>query len=658
MSSGPDAPSGSHPPPASPSGAFEAAPAGTGTTHHGAPPKGKYLAVLTLGALGIVFGDIGTSPLYALRECFTGHHPIPPTPENVLGILSLIFWALVLTISVKYLAIVLRADNRGEGGILALMALMRPPSKPGASRHVVLVALGLFGAALLYGDSIITPAITVLSAVEGLKIVTPAFEPYVQPIVIAILLVLFFFQKKGTAGVGAVFGPVMVLWFVVLAVLGLAHVFDAPRVLAAVNPLHGILFFAQNGVTGFLLLGSVFLVVTGGEALYADMGHFGARPIRVGWFAFVLPSLLLNYFGQGALLLVHPESAGNPLFGLAPKWGLLPLVVLATAASVIASQAVISGAFSLTRQAIQLGYMPRLKIDHTSEKEIGQIYLPSINWALALACIWLVVEFRSSGALAAAYGVAVTTTMGITTVLLYVYARETWKVPRAVAVPVALAFLVVDLAFFGANIVKIAAGGWVPLVIALLVFSVMTTWKRGRAILASRLKASSLPVEAFVADVEKRAHPRVRGTAVFMARIPEGTPTSLLHNIKHNKTLHERVVFLTVVTDEVPRVKDGERVRVQPLGAGFWRITLHYGFLENPDVVRALRKIRLEGKGFELMETTFYLGRETLIVSRSPGMAPWRAHLFAWMARSEGRATAFFSIPPGRVVELGLQVEL
>ena len=388
------------------------------------------------------------------------------------------------------------------------------------------------------------------------------------------------------------------------------------------------------------------------------MGHFGAKPIRVGWFVFVLPSLLLNYFGQGALLLTNPAAAANPLFGLAPKWGLLPLVLLATAASVIASQAVISGAFSLTRQAIQLGYMPRLRIDHTSEKEIGQIYLPSINWALALACIWLVLSFRTSTALASAYGVAVTTTMGITTVLLYVYARETWKVPRVVALPVALAFLVVDLAFFGANIVKIGSGGWVPLAIALFVYTVMTTWKKGRIILAERLREASLPVDVFLQDVEKRSPTRVKGTAVFMDRTPEGIPPPLLHNLKHNKILHERIVFLTVVTDEVPRLKEKERTRCEFLGPGFWRVTLHYGFMENPDVPRALRKLKLDGKGFEPMETTFFLGRETLIASKRPGMALWREHVFAWMARSEGRATAFFNIPPGRVVELGLQVEL
>lgn len=648
----------SHPPSPSPSGAFEAVSAGTEKTHLPAAPQGKYLAILTVGALGVVFGDIGTSPLYALRECFVGHHPIPTTPGNVLGILSLIFWALVLTISIKYLAIVLRADNRGEGGILALMALLRPPAGSGLRRHALLVVLGLFGAALLYGDSIITPAITVLSAVEGLEVVTPAFKPYIQPIAILILIALFSIQKRGTAGMGAIFGPVMLVWFAVLASLGVAHIFDAPEVLGAVNPLHAVRFFAQNGVIGFLLLGSVFLVITGGEALYADMGHFGAKPIRAGWYGLVLPCLLLNYFGQGALLLTKPEAAANPLFEMVPKWGLVPLVILATAASVIASQAVISGAFSLTRQAIQLGYMPRLRIDHTSEKEIGQIYLPSINWALAVACIWLVLSFRSSGALAAAYGVAVTTTMGITTILLYVHARHAWKVSRAIALPIAGLFLVIDLAFFGANIVKIAAGGWFPLAVAGFVYLIMTTWKKGRIILADRLREATLPVDVFLQDVEKRSPTRVKGTAVFMDRIPEGIPPPLLHNLKHNKILHERIVFLTVVTEEVPRLKEKERTRCEFLGPAFWRVTLHYGFMENPDVPRALRKLKLDGKGFEPMETTFFLGRETLIASKRPGMALWREHVFAWMARSEGRATAFFNIPPGRVVELGLQVEL
>jgi len=648
----------SRPPSRSPSGAFDAVPAGTEKTHLPPAPQGKYLAVLTLGALGVVFGDIGTSPLYAFRECFAGHHPIPATPGNVLGVLSLIFWALLLTISTQYLGIVLRADNRGEGGILSLMALLRPSSGPGLRRYAVFVVLGLFGAALLYGDSIITPAITVLSAVEGLEVVTPAFRPYIQLIAIVILVTLFSFQKRGTAGMGAVFGPVMLVWFAVLAGLGVLHVFDAPEVLAAVNPWHAVRFFASNGSTGFLILGAVFLVITGGEALYTDMGHFGAKPIRAGWFGFVLPALLLNYFGQGALLLTRPETASNPLFQMVPKWGLVPMVALATAASVIASQAVISGAFSLTRQAIQLGYMPRLRIDHTSEKEIGQIYLPAVNWGLAVACVWLVLSFRSSGALAAAYGVAVTTTMAITTTLLYNYARQAWKVSRAVALPVAALFLTIDLSFLGANLVKIPYGGWFPLVVAAFLYFVMTTWKRGRGILADRLREATLPVDVFLQDVEKRSPTRVRGTAVFMDRIPEGIPPPLLHNLKHNKILHERVVFLTVVTEEVPRLKEKERTRCEFLGPGFWRVTLHYGFMENPDVPRALRKVKLDGKGFEPMETTFFLGRETLIASKRPGMAIWREHVFAWMARSEGRATAFFNIPPGRVVELGLQVEL
>jgi len=650
--------SASHPPSRSPSGAFEATSAGTEKTHLPPAPEGKYLAVLTLGALGVVFGDIGTSPLYALRECFTGHHPIPPTPGNVLGILSLIFWALVLTISVQYLAIVLRADNRGEGGILALMALLRPSPEKRAGGGFLIVAVGLFGAALLYGDSIITPAITVLSSIEGLRIVTPAFDPYIRPIAVVVLLVLFSLQKKGTAGMGAIFGPIMLVWFAVLAILGVVHVTTAPEVLSAVNPLHAVRFFQQNGVVGFLLLGAVFLVITGGEALYADMGHFGAKPIRAGWYGLVLPSLLLNYFGQGALLLTKPDAAANPLFGMVPKWGLLPLVALATIASVIASQAVISGAFSLTRQAIQLGYMPRLKIAHTSEKEIGQIYLPSINWILAIACVWLVLSFGSSSALASAYGIAVTTTMAITTTLMYVHARRAWNVPKAIALPVAGLFLCIDLSFLGANLVKVFHGGWFPLAVATFVFMLMTTWKRGRQILSARLREASLPVDVFLQDVEKRPPTRVRGTAVFMDRIPEGIPPPLLHNLKHNKILHERVVFLTVVTDEVPRLKEKERSRLEYLGPGCWRVTLHYGFMENPDVPRALRKLKLDGKGFEPMETTFFLGRETLIASKRPGMALWREHFFAWMSRSEGRATAFFNIPPGRVVELGLQVEL
>ncbi len=633
----------------------------SGTTTQTVPvaaPTGRYLGTLCMAALGIVFGDIGTSPLYALRECFHGPHAMPVTRANVIGILSLIVWSLVLVISIKYLVVVLRADNKGEGGILVLMSLLRPGRAPQSHSRMLLVAMGLFGAALLYGDGIITPAISVLSAVEGLKIATPVFEKFVQPITIAILIGLFLIQKRGTAGIGAVFGPVMLGWFLLLGGLGISQIAYQPRVLSSVNPVHALRFFADNGVTGFLILGSVFLVVTGGEALYADMGHFGPRPIRLTWFVLVLPGLLLNYLGQGALLLRNPSAADNPFYKMAPSWGLYPAVAFATLATVIASQAVISGAFSLTRQAIHLGYMPRLKIEHTSAREIGQIYISTINWALMVSCILLVFQFGSSSRLAAAYGVAVTTTMVITTVLLYVLARESWGIRRRIALSLAALFLAMDLAFFGANIVKIGHGGWFPLVVAAFVYTAMATWKRGREILYERLQTSTLPVDLFLKDVGARAYTRVKGTAVYMDKSPDGTPPALLHNLKHNKILHERVVLLTVVTDEVPTVPKRERTRSESLGNGFHRVTVHYGFMEEPDVPRALKSLRLDGREIDPMDTTFFLGRETLIASEKRGMALWREHLFAWMSRSEGRATTFFQIPPNRVVELGLQVEL
>lgn len=609
--------------------------------------------------MGVVFGDIGTSPLYALRECFSGPHGIAPASANILGVLSLIFWSLLLVISVKYLLFVLRADNRGEGGILALMSLIIPvlPATASVQRYLM-IAMGLFGAALLYGDGMITPAITVLSAVEGMEVATPAFTPYILPATVFILILLFLVQRKGTAGVGAVFGPVMLVWFVVLAALGLYQTVQAPQVLAAVNPWHGVSFFMRNGIHGFLILGSVFLVVTGGEALYADMGHFGARPIKLTWFFVVLPALLLNYFGQGALLLRNPAMADNPLFKMAPGWFLYPVVALATLASVIASQAVISGAFSLTRQAILLGYVPRLKIDHTSEKEIGQIYLPTVNWTLMVCCIWLVLEFRSSSRLAAAYGIAVTTTMVITTMLLFFFFTLKWKINPWIAGLSTAAFLIVDLAFFGANIVKIGHGGWFPLAVAIIIYLLMATWKRGREILSDRLREVTLPVGVLLADVEKRTPIRVRGTAVYMDRLPDGVPPALFHNMKHNKILHERVVFLTVVVDDVPTVSERERQRTENLGFGFYRMTLHYGFMENIDVPAALKRLKVDGRGFEELDTTYFLGRETLIASKRPGMALWRERLFAWMSRTEGRATSFFQIPPGRVVELGIQIEL
>jgi KUP system potassium uptake protein len=608
-----------------------------------------------MGALGVVYGDIGTSPLYALRECFHGEHGIEPTPENVLGVLSLIFWSLVIVIAVKYAALVLRADNHGEGGILALMALV---PRAGVTMRIVVSALGLFGAALLYGDGVITPAISVLSAVEGLNVATTALEHLVVPITIGILVGLFAFQKRGTAGVAAVFGPLMLVWFGLLAALGVVHVARAPAVLASISPSHAGRFFAQNGLVGFFVLGSVFLVVTGGEALYADMGHFGRRPIRVAWFAAVLPALLLNYWGQGALLLADPAAAENPFYRLVSGPWLYPMVVLATAATVIASQAVISGAFSLTRQAIQLGFCPRMRMDHTSEREIGQIYIPAVNWALMVACIGLVVGFGSSTNLAAAYGVAVTTTMVITTVLLYLVATRVWRWSRLVAIPILAAFLVVDSAFFLANIVKVGHGGWFPLAVALAVFTLMSTWKRGRGILAARHADESLSVNMFFDSIAKRPPARVPGTAVFLDRNPIGTPLALLHNLKHNKVLHQRVVFLAVLTEERPRMPTGERSYVESLGNGFYRIIARYGFMEDPNIPALLEGLELDGEPFKVMDTTFFLSREALIASKRPGMAIWREQLFAWMTRSAARPLVYFRIPPNRVVELGMQVEI
>jgi KUP system potassium uptake protein len=621
-------------------------------------PRGRYLAILSLGALGVVYGDIGTSPLYALRECFYGPYAVPPTHENVLGVLSLVFWSLILVISVKYLAFVMRADNRGEGGILALMSLIRPAHAPAKGGRWLLVIIGIFGAALLYGDGMITPAISVLSAVEGLRIATPLFSHLVEPATIVILIALFLFQKRGTGGVGAVFGPVMLLWFLVLAVLGAVEIAREPAVLAAVNPVEGIRFFARNAGKGFLVLGAVFLVVTGGEALYADMGHFGTRPIRLAWFSAVLPALLLNYFGQGALLLQNPEASHNPFYRLAPSWALYPMVVLATAATVIASQAVISGAFSLTRQAVQLGYSPRVEIDHTSARKIGQIYIPSVNWVLMLATIGLVLGFRSSSRLADAYGVAVTTTMVITTVLLAIVARERWKWKTGLVAPLIAFFLVIDLSFFGANITKIPTGGWFPLAVAAAIFTLLTTWRRGRQILSARLLEDTISVDSFLKDVETRVPHRVPGTAVFMSRTPEGVPAALLHNFKHNKVIHERVVFLTVVTEEKPTTTSDERREVEGLGQGFFRLLIRYGFMEDPDIPEELKTVQAPGLAFPPGDTTFFLGKETILATPRPGMAIWRERLFAAMTRNARSATSFFKLPPNRVVEMGAQIEI
>ena len=605
----------------------------------------------------MVYGDIGTSPLYAMRECFFGSHSVPATHENVLGVLSLIIYSLLLVISIKYIAIVMRADNQGEGGILALTALI-PQRAESRGRWSVLVLLGIFGAALLYGDGMITPAITVLGAIEGLKVTTPLFDPYVVPVAVAILIAVFAIQRHGTHRVGRLFGPIMVAWFVVIALLGIMSLLRQPQVLGAVDPRHAVSFFQEHGWHGFAVLGAVFLVVTGGEALYADMGHFGKRPIRIAWFTLVLPALLLNYFGQGALLLSHPDAIEQPFFLLAPAWALVPLVVLATAAAIIASQALISGAFSLTQQAIQLGYSPRLDIQHTSHHEMGQVYVPQVNWALMICTILIVVGFGSSTALAAAYGIAVTLTMVITAILLQVVATERWGWSPIAASAVTGLFLVIDLAFFGANALKIAHGGWLPLVIGWLLFTLMTTWKTGRTIVAARLTARAVPIEDFLASVEK-AHPaRVPGTAVFMTAQPHGTPPALAHNLRYNKVLHDHVVTLLITTQPVPHVASDDQVSVRPLGQGVFEVRVRYGFMEDPNVPEALVNACAHGLTLDEDDVTYFLGRETLIVTKTPGMAMWRERLFVLMARNAVRAPTFFRLPPERVVELGVQVEI
>jgi KUP system potassium uptake protein len=621
------------------------------------------LLPLTLTALGVVYGDIGTSPLYALRECFFGTHPVPPTHDNVLGVLSLVLYSLVIIISIKYIAIVMRADNQGEGGILALTALV--PEPQGADwlkvSRPLLIGLGIFGAALLYGDGMITPAISILGAVEGLKAVTPLFSNFVVAISVGILVVLFVIQRYGTHRVGGLFGPIMLIWFITIAVLGLSWIVRAPQVLAAVDPRHAVSFFGANGWHGFIVLGAVFLVVTGGEALYADMGHFGRQPIRVAWFGLVLPALLLNYFGQGALLLQHPAvDPARPyiFFLMAPSWALLPLVVLATVAAVIASQALISGAFSLTRQAIQLGYVPRLDVEHTSSREVGQVYVPQVNWGLMVSTIIMVIGFGSSTNLAAAYGIAVTMTMVITAILLHVVATERWGWPKALVLPVTLVFLTIDLAFFGANFVKVTHGGWVTLFIAGVLFTMMTTWKTGRRLVAERLSARAFPLEEFVAAIVAAPPHRVPGTAVFMTAQPRGTPPALAHNLRYNKILHEHVVVLNVKTARVPHVAEDAKLSVQKLGCGIFNVHVQYGFMEDPDIPFALRMARTRGVQVDFDDVTYFLGRETIIVSAKRGMSRWREALFVLMARNAVRATAFFRLPPERVVELGVQVEM
>jgi len=616
----------------------------------------KYLAGLALGALGVVYGDIGTSPLYALRECFYGKHAVAATHENVLGVLSLIFWSLILIVSVKYLTFVMRADNKGEGGILALLSLAFPEAK--TMKRGALVAIGVFGASLLYGDGMITPAITVLSAIEGLDVATPMFSHLIVPVTILVLIALFAFQKIGTAKVGRIFGPIMVLWFLSLAVAGIRGVLYAPEVMLAFNPVHAVRFLINNGWEGMAVLGAVFLVLTGGEALYADMGHFGRRPIRLAWFSIVLPALFLNYLGQGALILKYPVLAANPFYNLLPGWAIYPMVVLATAAGVIASQALISGAYSLTMQAIQLGYSPRLRIEHTSTQERGQIYMPQINWLLMVACIGLVLGFRSSSNLAGAYGIAANITMLVTTLLVYFAAPALWNWSRATSAIVCGFFFLIELAFLTGNLFKIVHGGWFPLLVGAIVFTLMSTWKTGRQVLGKRLRASSLPLKLFLEDIQRDPPHRVQGTAVFLYGNSEGTPLALLHNLKHNKVLHKRIVILTVVTDEIPHVHYSRRIQVEQMADGFFRVVAHYGFMEDPNIPDLLASCKDCGLDVPPQQTTYFLSRETIIPTSRPGMALWRERLFRVMAQNSQSATAFFRLPANRVVELGMQVEI
>ncbi|MES2521927.1 MAG: potassium transporter Kup [Gemmatimonadota bacterium] len=611
-----------------------------------------------MAALGVVYGDIGTSPIYALRESLHGAHGVAASTANVLGLLSLIFWALIIVISIKYLIFVMRADNCGEGGMIALTALVTPTSPTARLRHRALVLLGLFGASLLYGDSMITPAISVLSAVEGLQVVTPVFAPYVIPITIVILIGIFAVQSRGTARIGSIFGPVMLLWFGTLGVLGAIQLAQNLSVLAAINPMHGVQFFANNGFQGFVVLGSVFLVVTGGEALYADMGHFGVKPIRVSWFGFVLPALMLNYFGQGALVLRDPSAAEHPFFHLAPEWATLPLVVLTTLATVIASQAVISGAFSLTRQAVQLGYLPRMDIKHTSSTQIGQIYIPGLNWLLMAACIGLVVGFGSSSRLAAAYGVAVTTDMVFTTILFAVVARMRWQWSLPAVIALASVFLIVDLGFWGASLLKIPAGGWFPLLIAAGVFTVMTTWSTGRSILADRIAERTMPIPQFLEELDSNPPMRVPGTGVYLARNVDVVPHALLQNLRHNKVLHDRLVLLGLRTEGTAYVADTERVTVTLLAPALYQVISRHGFAEDAEVPAVLEHLRIAGLDIDMTSTSFFLGRETLLATDRKGMAIWRERLFALLSRNARRATKFFRLPPARVCELGAEIEL
>jgi KUP system potassium uptake protein len=623
------------------------------------PERARYLVVASLGALGIVYGDIGTSPLYALREVFVAAEGLAVTRDTVFGVLSLVVWALVLVVTIKYLAFVMRADNDGEGGIMALIALVRPPR--GTAVKTIrrsLILIGLFGTALLYGDGMITPAISVLAAVEGLEVFAPSLDSFVLPLAVGILIGLFSIQRRGTAAIGAVFGPVMTVWFGVIGALGLIEIMREPGILAAINPLEAVDFAVDQPRLAFLALGAIFLVVTGSEALYADMGHFGRRPIQLGWFTLVFPALLLNYFGQGALLISDPTAVDNPFYRLAPDWGVLPLVVLATMATVIASQALISGAFSLTMQAVQLGYLPRVRVDHTSPREIGQVYVASVNYLLMAAAIGLVLSFRSSSNLAAAYGVAVTTTMVITTLLLYVVMRERWHWSRSRAVAVTTLFLIVDVGFFSANIIKIPAGGWFPLVVGAVVFAIMATWRKGRAEVVAAQRRGELPIERFIASIDEHPQLRVPGTAVYLFPQAGATPPALLMNLRHNEILHETVVIVSVLTAGEPRVPQARRAAVDDLGHGFFQVVLNYGFMEDPNLPEALGNIVSPEFGFDRSDATYFLGKVSVVPGKDRLVFALRDHLFALMHRNASSASQHFGLAPDEVIQIGTVVSL
>lgn len=628
---------------------------------HGHAPQGSLLA-LCIGTVGVVFGDIGTSPIYAFRETFAGHHPIAPDPLHIKGVLSLVFWSMMIVVTIKYVFTIMKADNKGEGGSLALLALINRQTD-GAKWTAPIVMLGVFATALFYGDSMITPAMSILSAAEGLKYVSPGFSPWIVPIAVVIIGGLFAFQSRGTAKVGQWFGPIMVFYFAMLAALGVLHLIKMPTIIFdVINPLNALRFFYVDGFRAFVAMGTVVLAVTGAEALYADMGHFGRRPIKFSWLWFVMPALMLNYMGQGAMILsMTPAEAQatirDPFFLMVPDMISTPVIILTIFAAIIASQAVISGAFSLTQQAIQLGFMPRLSILHTSEKAAGQIYIPAINWGLAIMVLLLVLFFQSSSNLAAAYGIAVTGAMFIDTCLIAVVLLSLWKWPKWRALPLLALFFVVDLAYFGANLLKVPDGGWVPLLIGLIIFTLLTTWSRGRALMRERMAESTMPMEIFIKSAANSAT-RVPGTAIFMASAASGVPSAMLHNIKHNKILHERVLILTVQIEDVPYVEEADRIACKELGEGFYRVKMRFGFLEETDVPATLDKVDLCGPKFDMMQTSFFLSRQTLIASKIPGMAIWREKMFAWMLRNAANAMEFFKLPSNRVVELGSQVEI